>query len=124
VEVVGGQRRVAVAEASSQPNSPAEAETAKHASRGTLRNQVALCPSETRLIRGKVNSSAHGQRAATLANPQSDLKGFNLTVDSLTQECGGEPTFAVADLASFYGRNRTVGDVLRRYAAPVPVAGA
>jgi hypothetical protein len=87
--VVVGQRRVAVAEASSQPNSPAEAETAKHASRGTLRNQVALRPAETRLIWGKVNVSAHGQRAATLANPQSDLKGFNLTIfylgESLTK---------------------------------------
>ena len=28
--------------------------------------------------------------------------------------CGGERTFAVADLAGFYGVGRTVGDVLRR----------
>jgi hypothetical protein len=60
------------------------------------------------------NASARGQRAAILASPLSELTGFNLVVDCLTPGCGGERTFAVADLASFYGRDRTVGHVLRR----------
>ena len=34
-------------------------------------------------------------------------------VPSLAEGCGGERTFAVSDLAGFYGVGRTVGDVLR-----------
>ena len=60
------------------------------------------------------SASARGQRAAILASPLSELTGFNLAVDCLTPRCGDERTFAVADLANFYGRDRTVGDVLRR----------
>ena len=55
-----------------------------------------------------------GQRAAILAGPLSELTGFNLTVDCLSPGCARERTFAVTDLASFYGGGRTVGDVLRR----------
>jgi hypothetical protein len=44
----------------------------------------------------------------------SELSGFCLAVDCLTADCGGERTFAMSDLAGFYGTSRTVGDVLRR----------
>ena len=41
--------------------------------------------------------------------------GFNLSVDCLSSGCARERMFAVtADLASFYGGSRTVGEVLRR----------
>ena len=40
--------------------------------------------------------------------------GFYLAVDCLTPRCRGERTFAVADLASFHGAQRTVGAVLQR----------
>ena len=49
------------------------------------------------------NASARGQRAAILASPLSELTGFNLTVDCLSPGCARERTFAVADLATFYG---------------------
>ena len=62
------------------------------------------------------NASARGRRAAILARPLSELTGFNLAVDCLAASCGGERTFAVADLASFYGRDRAVGDVFRHRA--------
>ena len=60
------------------------------------------------------NASARGQRAAIFASPLSELSGFCLVVDCLTPGCGGERTFAMSDLAGFYGVGRTVGDVLRR----------
>ena len=56
----------------------------------------------------------NGQRAAILASLLSELTGFNLTVDCLSPDCARVRTFAVTNLASFYGRSRTVGDVLRR----------
>jgi hypothetical protein len=59
------------------------------------------------------NASARGQRAAILASPLRDLTGFCLAVDCLAPGCGGERAFAVAELASFYGDNRTVGTILR-----------
>ena len=60
------------------------------------------------------NASARGQRAAILANPLHELTGFYLSVDCLAPGCSGERSFAVAELASFYGRDSTVGQVLRR----------
>ena len=60
------------------------------------------------------NASARGQRAAILASPLHELAGFYLAVDCLAPRCNGERTFAVAELASFYGRDSTVGQVLRR----------
>jgi hypothetical protein len=60
------------------------------------------------------NASARGKRAAILASPLHELTGFYLAVDCLAVECRGERTFAIADLASFYGWDRTVGQVLRR----------
>jgi hypothetical protein len=36
----------------------------------------------------------------------------------------GECSFAVTDLATFYGRDTTVGQCCAACAAPVPVAGA
>ena len=59
------------------------------------------------------DASARGQRAAILASPLHELIGFYLAVDCRTPGCNGEWTFAVAELASFYGRNSTVGQVLR-----------
>jgi hypothetical protein len=60
------------------------------------------------------NASARAQRAAILASPLHELSGFYLAVDCLAPRCAGERTFAVAELASFYGRDSTVGQVLRR----------
>jgi hypothetical protein len=60
------------------------------------------------------NASARGQRSAILASPLHELTGFCLAVDCLTSGCSGERSFAVSELASFYGRDRTVGEVLRR----------
>ena len=37
-----------------------------------------------------------------------------LTADCLTPGCSGERGFAIAELASFYGRDTPVGQVLRR----------
>jgi hypothetical protein len=42
------------------------------------------------------------------------VTGFYLTVDRLAVECRGERTFAIAELASFCGWDRTVEQVLRR----------
>jgi hypothetical protein len=60
------------------------------------------------------NASARGQRTAILASPLHELTGFYLAVDCLALRCNGERTFAVAELASFCGRETTVGQVLRR----------
>jgi hypothetical protein len=60
------------------------------------------------------NASARGQRSAILASPLSELTGFYLAVDCLSPQCGGERTFAAAELAAFYRGERTVGDVLRQ----------
>jgi hypothetical protein len=60
------------------------------------------------------NASARGQRHAILASPLKELTGFYLTVDCGAPECGGARSFAIAELASFYGANSTVSDVLRR----------
>jgi hypothetical protein len=60
------------------------------------------------------NASARGQRAAILASPLHELGGFLLTVDCLGSDCRGERSFAIVDLANFYGRDSTVGQVLCR----------
>jgi hypothetical protein len=61
------------------------------------------------------DASVRGQRSAILASPLHELTGFCLAVDCLAPGCGGgERTFPVAELASFYGRDRTLGEVLRR----------
>ena len=49
------------------------------------------------------NASARGQRVAILARPLHELTGFYLAVDCLAVECSGERSFAIAELASFYG---------------------
>jgi hypothetical protein len=69
------------------------------------------------------NASARGQRAAILASPLHELTGFCLAVDCLAPNCGGERTYAVASLAGFYGRDMTVGDVLRRMRCSVGCGG-
>ena len=60
------------------------------------------------------NASARGQRVAILASRLTDLTGFCLAVDCLTHGCSGERTFAITDLATFYGSRMTVGEVVRR----------
>jgi hypothetical protein len=60
------------------------------------------------------NASARGQRTAILASPLHELTGFYLAVDCLAPRCNGERTFAVAELATIYGPDSTVGQVLRR----------
>ena len=49
-----------------------------------------------------------------LASPLHELTGFYLAADCLAPRCAGERTSAVAELARFYGRDRTVRQVLRR----------
>src|SRR6202021_3929127 len=66
------------------------------------------------LTMAAANASARGQRAAIFASPLHELTGFYLAVDCLAPRCNGERTFAVAELATFYGRDSTVGQVLRR----------
>jgi hypothetical protein len=58
------------------------------------------------------NASARGQRAAILASPLHQLTGFYLAADCRSAGCGGERSFAIAELAGFY-KDRTVGEVLR-----------
>jgi hypothetical protein len=60
------------------------------------------------------NASPRGQRSAILASPLHELTGFCLAVDCLAPDCGGERAYPVAQLAGFYGRDRTVAEVLRR----------
>ena len=60
------------------------------------------------------NVSARGQRIAILASQLHELTGFYLAVDCLAPSCNGERNFAVAELASFYGQDCTVGGLLRR----------
>jgi len=59
-------------------------------------------------------ASARGQRAAILASPLAELTGICLAVDCLTPGCAGERTFAITDLAHFYGDRTKVSEVLRR----------
>ena len=59
-------------------------------------------------------SAARGQRHAILACPLKELTGFYLTVDCGAPGCSGVRSFAIAELASFYGADRAVSDVLRR----------
>jgi hypothetical protein len=59
-------------------------------------------------------ASAAQVRTAILASPLHELTGFCLAVDCLAAGRGGERSFTVSDLASFYGQDRTVGEVLRR----------
>lgn len=51
---------------------------------------------------------------AILASPPHEITGLYLAVDCLASRCNGERSLAVAELASFYGRDSTVGQVLRR----------
>jgi hypothetical protein len=60
------------------------------------------------------NASARGQRIAIQGSPLHELTGLYLAVDCLTAGCGGERSYAVAELASFYDQDTTVGGVLRR----------
>jgi hypothetical protein len=60
------------------------------------------------------NASVRGQRGAILPSPLHELTGFYLAVDCLARGCNGERTFAIAELASFYGRDCTAGELLRR----------
>ena len=55
-----------------------------------------------------------GQRVSILISQLAQLSGFRPAVDCLSPGCSGERTFAVSERASFYGRNITVGKVLRR----------
>jgi hypothetical protein len=63
---------------------------------------------------GSRQCRARGQRVAILASPLAEPTGFCLAVDCLTPGCSGERAFAMAELASFYGGQTTVGEVLRR----------
>jgi hypothetical protein len=60
------------------------------------------------------NASPRGQRVAILASPLHELTGFCLAVDCLHPVCRRDRMFAVTELAEFYGRQRTVAEVLRR----------
>jgi hypothetical protein len=69
-------------------------------------------------------AAARGQRVAILASPLHALTGFYLAVDCLAPRCNGERSFAMAELATFYGRDGTVGRYCAGCGAPAPVAGA
>ena len=58
------------------------------------------------------NASAREQRAAILASPLSEPSGFGLAVDCGSPECRRDRTFAIAELAAFYGPDRKVRDML------------
>jgi hypothetical protein len=60
------------------------------------------------------NASARGQRVAILTSPLHELTGLYLAVDCRAPGCNGERRFAVAELANFYGKDRTAGEILRR----------
>jgi hypothetical protein len=60
------------------------------------------------------NASPRAQRSAILSSPLHELTGFCLEVDYLAEGCRRDRMFAFSKLASFYGRDRTVSDVLRR----------
>jgi hypothetical protein len=60
------------------------------------------------------NASPRGQRVAILASPLRELTGFCLVVDCLGPRCERERTFPISELADFYGRGRTIAEVLRR----------
>src|ERR1700756_5446145 len=60
------------------------------------------------------NASARAHRYAILDSPLHELMGFCLELDCLPEGCRRDRMFAVSELASFYGRDRTVGEVLRR----------
>ena len=60
------------------------------------------------------NASAAGQRGAILASPLHELTGFYLAVDCRAPGCNGERRIAAAELANFYGKDCTVGEILRR----------
>ncbi len=49
-----------------------------------------------------------------MASPLHELTAFYIALDCLTPGCSGERTFAISDLVSFYGRDTTVSEVLRR----------
>jgi hypothetical protein len=70
------------------------------------------------ILRTASGTSARDWWAAILVSPLSELTGFNFAVDCLAADRGGERTFAVADLASFYGRNRAVGSPVAAVRAP------
>ena len=69
------------------------------------------------------NASARGQRADILASLLHELTGFLLAVDCLAPGCNGERSFAVAELASFYGHDYTWDRCCAACGALAPVAG-
>ena len=79
-------------------------------------------PSSPALPRQMAADNALGPRPAGRHSRQSApcADRFYFAVDCLARGCNGERGFAVAELASFYGRDSTVGQVLRR----MPCSGA
>jgi len=69
------------------------------------------------------NASPRAQRSAIFASPLHELTGFCLEVDCLAEGCRRDRMFAVSELASFYGRDRTVGEGCAGCGAPATVAG-
>jgi hypothetical protein len=72
-----------------------------------------------------VKCTAGGKRhdIGGLARPLHELTGFYLAVDCFAPGYNGEHTFAAAELAAFYGWDRTVGEVLRRMRCSGACAG-
>ena len=69
------------------------------------RNSTAADSSPPRAKAARIGSRLLPQPrwAAILASPLHELTGFSLSVDCLTSGCARERTFAVAELANFYG---------------------
>src|SRR5262249_43010037 len=59
-------------------------------------------------------NAPRSRRICDLASQLAELTGFCLAVDCLNPGCGGERTFGIEELASFYGAQIVVGEVLRR----------
>ncbi len=57
-------------------------------------------------------ASSPAQRTAILGSRLHGLDGFCLAVDCGTPRCRGEHTYALAELAGLFGRQRTVGEVV------------
>src|SRR6185436_19676255 len=60
------------------------------------------------------NASPRAQRRAIMESTLVEMSGFYLAVDCLPPGCRGERTFAVAELPTFYGKDLTIGVLLRR----------
>ena len=61
------------------------------------------------------NASPRGLRAEVLSSPTADFRSYRLAVDCLTQSCGGERIYSIANLIRIHRRQpQTVDDLVAR----------